>query len=110
MIAGRRGCPSSPTLPSPALPLVGTAAGFHDMFVWGVTFHDMFHDVLCVPQMFTIMFRNTSCLQTICFTICLFISPDLDGHRAPKNESFTPRDPDDMDETVRDMFHDMFVH
>jgi hypothetical protein len=25
---------------------------------------------------------------TICFTICLFISPDLDGH----------------------MFHDMFVH
>jgi hypothetical protein len=21
----------------------------------------------------------------ICFTICLFISPDLDGHRAPKN-------------------------
>jgi hypothetical protein len=23
------------------------------------------------------------------FTICLFISPDLDGHRAPKNESFT---------------------
>jgi len=21
---------------------------------------------------------------TICFTICLFISPDLDGHRAPK--------------------------
>ena len=24
---------------------------------------------------------------TICFTICLFISPDLDGHRAPKNGS-----------------------
>jgi hypothetical protein len=23
------------------------------------------------------------------FTICLFISPDLDGHRAPKNGSFT---------------------
>ena len=23
-------------------------------------------------------------LTTICFTICLFISPDLDGHRAPK--------------------------
>jgi len=22
--------------------------------------------------------------NTICFTICLFISPDLDGHRAPK--------------------------
>jgi hypothetical protein len=22
---------------------------------------------------------------TICFTICLFISPDLDGHRAPKS-------------------------
>ena len=23
-------------------------------------------------------------MWTICFTICLFISPDLDGHRAPK--------------------------
>ena len=29
---------------------------------------------------------------TICFTICLFISPDLDGHRAPKNGSLTLRD------------------
>ena len=30
--------------------------------------------------------------KMICFTICLFISPDLDGHRH------------------HDMFHDMFVH
>ena len=29
---------------------------------------------------------------TICFTICLFISPDLDGHRAPKMK-YCPRDP-----------------
>jgi hypothetical protein len=27
----------------------------------------------------------------MCFTICLFISPDLDGHRAPKNGSLTLR-------------------
>jgi hypothetical protein len=27
-------------------------------------------------------------LDTVCFTICLFISPDLDGHRAPKNDMF----------------------
>jgi hypothetical protein len=29
---------------------------------------------------------------TVCFTICLFISPDLDGHRAPK-KSMTPESP-----------------
>ena len=34
-----------------------------------------------------------------CFTICLFISPDLDGYRAPKKAL-----------TLQDMFHDMFVH
>ena len=28
----------------------------------------------------------------VCFMICLFISPDLDGHRAPKNGSLTLRD------------------
>ena len=31
---------------------------------------------------------------TICFTICLFISPDLDGHRAPKTKALTLRDPE----------------
>jgi hypothetical protein len=36
--------------------------------------------------------------DTICFTICLFISPDLDGHRAPK-----------MKYCPTDMFHDMFT-
>jgi hypothetical protein len=29
--------------------------------------------------------HDTVCLM--CFTICLFISPDLDGHRAPKNRA-----------------------
>jgi hypothetical protein len=28
-------------------------------------------------------------MATICFTICLFISPDLDGHRAPNGRSRT---------------------
>ena len=31
---------------------------------------------------------SCSSIITICFTICLFISPDLDGHRAPKNDDF----------------------
>jgi hypothetical protein len=35
--------------------------------------HDMFDDMF-----------GTICTITICFTICLFISPDLDGQRAPK--------------------------
>ena len=36
--------------------------------------HDMFHD----------MFVHQSGLRRaqVCFTICLFISPDLDGYRA----------------------------
>ena len=38
--------------------------------------------------------------DTNVLTQCLFISPDLDGYRAPKNGSLT----------LRDMFHDMFVH
>ena len=34
---------------------------------------------------FTICFDNfTIEIVVACFTICLFISPDLDGHRAPK--------------------------
>jgi hypothetical protein len=33
---------------------------------------------------------------SICFTICLFISPDLDGHSAPKNGSLTLRDPEQI--------------
>ena len=44
-------------------------------------FHDMFHDMF-VHDMFTICSIVLS-PDTICFTICLFISPDLDGHRAP---------------------------
>ena len=42
--------------------------------------------------MFTMCFVYFS---TICFTICLFISPDLDGHRAQgtKNEMLSHRDP-----------------
>jgi len=39
-------------------------------------FHDMFHDMslkCCICGWFT-----------ICFTICLCVSPDLDGYRAPK--------------------------
>jgi len=27
---------------------------------------------------------NEICTIPVCFTICLFISPDLDGHRTPK--------------------------
>jgi len=36
--------------------------------------------------------RNLETQTTICFTICLFFSPDFDGHRAPR------------------YVHDMFVH
>jgi hypothetical protein len=43
------------------------------------------------------MFRN------VCFTICLFISPDLDGNRATSTKKNVPRE-------THDMFHDMFVH
>ena len=45
------------------VPLLGVYDMFHDMFP---SIHD------CVP---------------ICFTICLFISPDLDGHRAAPKSS-----------------------
>ena len=39
-------------------------------------FHDMFHDRVLGTK------NETWYIGTICFTICLFISPDLDGHRA----------------------------
>ena len=38
------------------------------------------------------MFRLKRGFLSICFTICLFISSDSDGHRAPKNGSLTLRD------------------
>ena len=44
----------------------------------------MFHDMLaCFSPDTDGMF----------LTICLFIGPDLDGHGAPKNGSFTLQDP-----------------
>ena len=60
--------------------------------------------------------RLWPCKTTIYFTICLFISPDLDGHRAPGPERLetlsTPfticfKKPS---VSIHDMFHDMFVH
>ena len=49
---------------------------FHDMLVYksGLCY-DMFHDMLFISFCY---------VSTICFTICLFISPDLDGNRAPE--------------------------
>ena len=51
----------------------------------------------------------------ICFTICLIMSPDLDGHRAPKMKYHVMFH--DIDEAVVSRyvcslvrFHDMFVH
>jgi hypothetical protein len=41
-------------------------------------FHGMFHD------MFHGMFVSKWAAMRHGFTICLFISPDLDGYRAPK--------------------------
>jgi hypothetical protein len=41
---------------------------------YSVEVHDMFHDML-VP---------------ICFTICLFISPDLDGNRGTTKKKMCP--------------------
>ena len=63
--------------------------------------------------------------HTICFTICSFISPDLDGPRAPKMKYCPRRDPQKVSKPkyeatafticfsrvmFHDMFHDMFVH
>jgi hypothetical protein len=39
-----------------------------------VKFHDMFHDMF------------------VCFTICLFISPDLDGNQEPRHYKNVPRE------------------
>jgi len=46
---------------------------------------------------------------TICFTICLFISPDLDG-QGTKKEHATAQGIESWNFTVHhDMFHDMFT-
>jgi hypothetical protein len=45
-------------------------------------YHDMFHDAIAIG--FHDWFHDW-----ICFTICLFISPELDGQRAPKTICFT---------------------
>jgi hypothetical protein len=46
--------------------------------------YDVFHDMF-VYQSGLGSSRNKSLVSfTICFTICLFIRPDLDGHRAKK--------------------------
>ena len=37
---------------------------------------------------------------TICFTICLFISPDLDGYRAPQ-KALTLQDPQGLETQIR---------
>jgi hypothetical protein len=66
--------------------------------------HDKFHDKFCV------LVRTT-----ICFTICLCISPDLGGYQGNKNgldgiHFFFP--PPDMFHGmfVAGMFHDMFLY
>ena len=65
---------------------------FHDMFVtmWGC--YDMFHDMflryvsryVCslvrLRQVNDIFIHNTRYVSAICFTVCLFVSPDLDGN------------------------------
>ena len=43
------------------------------------------------------------------FTICLFISPDLDGHRAPKMK-YCPRRGHCLTLSSKYMFHDMFIY
>jgi hypothetical protein len=50
---------------------------FHDMFVYDV--HDMF--------------------VYICFTMCLCISPDLDGYQGTENETLSPERPTKGPET-----------
>ena len=96
--------------------------------------YDTFHDVLrYVSRYVCVLVRtwtgtghqkpnNRQC----CFTVCLFISPDLDGYRA----ELTLRDPENCKvpipkyeatvlhehlstgypNSTNDMFHDMFVH
>jgi hypothetical protein len=36
------------------------------------------------PNAVSCLFHDVSRYVTICFTICLFISPDIDGQRAPQ--------------------------
>ena len=55
---------------------------FHDMVA-----RDMFHDMF--PKRFTFD------PFTICFTICLCVSPDLDGNWGTKNETMCPDRPDE---------------
>jgi hypothetical protein len=61
--------------------------------VWRGRFHDMFGAMIVLNLLHT----RATATHNICFTICLFISPDLDGDRfhdraAPKNGSLTLRD------------------
>jgi hypothetical protein len=72
--------------------------------------HDMFHDIFLQPTIcFTVclMFAHVEpCVElgmercmfsrydvAECFTICLFISPDLDGNRGTSTKKCAPRDP-----------------
>ena len=66
----------------------------HKAQVPNMNFHDMFHDMFVHDMFVSLVRTQTVCfticlfispdLDGICFTICLFISPDLDGHRAPQ--------------------------
>ena len=49
--------------------------------VFQLTSHDMFHDMFLCAIFFNFASEHFICSDTICFTICLFISPDLDGYR-----------------------------
>jgi hypothetical protein len=55
------------------------------------------------------MFDHLFFFDTICFTICLFISPDLDGNRGTRKQ-MCPERPTKGPTMFHDMFHDMFVH
>ena len=53
-------------------------------------FHDMWDATICFTICLLIspdLDNRAPQISSICFTICLFINPDLDGHRAPKNGS-----------------------
>jgi hypothetical protein len=63
--------------------------------------------------------RYVCVLVPICFTICLFISPDLDGNRGTrenvprethKGSRYVLSETDRAPKMFHDMFHDMFVH
>jgi hypothetical protein len=58
---------------------------YHDVFVFSPTLEGVG---------FTICFTIHNTMTTICFTICLCISPDLDGNRGTKKKKHcAPRDP-----------------